>query len=188
MTLSEARAESVVEYLKEHYHIASSRLTAVGYGDTRPRADNSTEVGKRLNRRINAVIACVSDMAGLTVAPARFTLAMALEFDEDQTAVMPQYRDGLANVAKFLKANPSVTATVEGHSGNPRATPEVALAVSRQRAENVVRYLTQDLGVNPAQVTARGFGQSRPNAYATSAEGRQENRRVNIILNYPESH
>ena len=49
-----------------------------------------------------------------------------------------------------------------------------------------MRYLTDELGVSPDQVTARGFGQSRPNAYATSAEGRQENRRVNIILNYPD--
>ena len=103
----------------------------MGYGDTRPRADNSSEVGKRLNRRIDAVIACVSDMAGLAVAPARFTLALVLEFDEDQSAVTPQYRDGLSNVAMFLKANPSVTATVEGHSGNPHATPERAMEVSR---------------------------------------------------------
>ena len=187
MTLSESRADSVVNYLEEHYQIASARLTAVGYGDTRPRADNATEVGKRLNRRIDAVIACVSDMAGLSVAPARFTLAMALDFDEDQSAVVPQYRDNLSMVARFLKANPSVTATVEGHSGNPRATPERAMEVSRERAQNVARYLTDELGVNPDQVTARGFGQSRQNAYGTSAEGRQENRRVNIILNYPES-
>jgi outer membrane protein OmpA-like peptidoglycan-associated protein len=41
--------------------------------------------------------------------------------------------------------------------------------------------------VNPDQVTARGFGESRLRAYGNSAEGRQENRRVNIILNYPES-
>jgi len=187
MTLSEARAESVVRYLQEHYQIAPDRLTAVGYGDTRPRADNSSEVGKRLNRRIDAVIACVSDMAGLVVAPARFTLALALDFNEDQSAVTPQYYEGLSNVAKFLKANPSVTATVEGHSGNVHADAERAMELSRQRAQNVVSYLTDQLGVNPNQVTARGFGLSRLNAYGTSAEGRQENRRVNIILNYPES-
>ena len=187
MTLSEARAESVVSYLEDHYQIAADRLTAVGYGDTRPRADNSSEEGKRLNRRIDAVIACVSDMAGLAVAPARFTLALRLDFDEDQSAVMPQYHDGLSNVANFLKANPSVTATVEGHSGNVHADPVRAMALSRERAQSVVRYLTDDLGVNPDQVTARGFGESRLRAYGNSAEGRQENRRVNIILNYPES-
>ena len=100
---------------------------------------------------------------------------------------MPQYHDGLSNVANFLKANPSVTATVEGHSGNVHADPVRAMALSRERAQSVVRYLTDDLGVNPDQVTARGFGESRLRAYGNSAEGRQENRRVNIILNYPES-
>lgn len=187
MTLSEARAESVVSYLEEHYQIAADRLTAVGYGDTRPRADNSSEVGKRMNRRIDAVIACVSDMAGLAVAPARFTLALRLDFDEDQSAVTPQYQGALSNVANFLKANPLVTATVEGHSGNVHADPVRAMEISRARAQSVVRYLTDQLGVNPQQVTARGFGQSRLRAYGTSAEGRQENRRVNIILNYPDS-
>jgi len=187
MTLSEARAESVARYLEEHYQIAPARLTAVGYGDTRPRADNSSEVGKRMNRRIDAVIACVSDMAGLEVAPARFTLALVLDFDKDMSAVMPEYRDGLSNVAKFLKANPTVTATVEGHSGNVHADPARAMELSRQRAQSVVRYLTEELGVNPDQVAARGFGQSRLTAYGTSPEGQHENRRVNIILNYPES-
>jgi outer membrane protein OmpA-like peptidoglycan-associated protein len=79
------------------------------------------------------------------------------------------------------------SATVEGHSGNVHADPERAMELSRQRADSVVRYLTDELGVNPAQVSARGFGLSRLNAYGTSAEGQQENRRVNIILNYPES-
>ncbi len=187
MTLSEARAESVVGYLEEHFQIAPDRLTAVGYGDTRPRADNSSEVGKRLNRRIDAVIACVSDMAGLAVAPARFTLALVLDFNQDQSEVAPEFRGGLSNVAMFLKANPSVTATVEGHSGNVHADSERAMELSRQRAQSVVRYLTEQLGANPDQVSARGFGQTRLNSYGHSLEGQQENRRVNVILNYPES-
>lgn len=186
MTLSEARAESVVQYLESNYQIASARLTAVGYGDTRPRADNATESGKRLNRRIDAIIACVTDMAGLAVAPARFTVAMVLEFEQDKSEIADGDRNGLAKVAAFLKANPSVSATVEGHSGNARSSPEVAMEISRQRAQSVVHYLTVELAVNPAQVSALGLGQTRQHAYGTSAEGRQENRRVNIILNYPE--
>jgi len=65
MKLSQRRAETVVSYLVDNFHIAPSRLKAVGYGEARPLASNDTQEGKRMNRRIDAVIACATDMAGL---------------------------------------------------------------------------------------------------------------------------
>ena len=185
MELSQRRAESVVQYLVETLHIAPSRLTAVGYGDTRPLADNGTEAGKRQNRRIDAVIACVTDVEGLTVAPARFTMAMVIEFDRNKADIKPQYAEDLRKAANFLKANPGVTATVEGHTGNLQTTPQQAMEISQRRAQNVVDYLVDTLGVERSRLSVQGFGQTRRFAYNTSAEGQQENRRVNFILNYP---
>lgn len=182
--LSAHRAESVVTFLQNDFAIEPSRLTAVGYGNTRPIASNDSEEGKRLNRRINAVIACATDIEGLAVVPARTTMAMEMEFDVNQAEVKPQYDAELRKVAKFLKANPGVTATVEGHTGNLQATPELAMEMSQRRAQNVVNYLVDKLGVDRAQLAAEGFGQTRRFAYNTSVEGRQENRRVNIIFNY----
>jgi len=182
--LSQSRAASVVNYLVDSFQINRSRLTAVGYGDTRPVADNRTEQGKRLNRRIDAVIACVTDIAGLTVIPARITMAMQIEFDQNKADIRPQYRDDLRKVADFLNANPSVTATVEGHTANLQAAPELALEISQRRAQNVVNYLVDNFGIARSRLTAAGFGNTRRFAYNTSAEGQQENRRVNIILNY----
>lgn len=185
MRLSKDRAQSVVNYLVETFHIAPSRLQSVGYGETRPRADNTTEQGKRLNRRIDAVIACATDIAGLAVARTRVTVATIIEFDESSADIAPKYRDDLVKVAEFLKANPTVTATVEGHSGNLHTTPEAAMQVSELRARSVVNYLVDKLGVPRSQVSSEGFGETRRFAYTTSVEGRRENRRVNIILNYP---
>lgn len=185
MELSQRRAESVVSYLVDSLHIAPSRLTAVGYGDTRPLADNGTEEGKRLNRRIDAVIACATDIQGLAVSPARMTMALEMEFGINNADIKPEYHDDLRKVANFLKANPAVTATVEGHTGDLQATPELALEISQRRAQNVVNYLVDNFGVARARLSAEGFGQTRRFAYNTSLEGRQENRRVNIIINYP---
>jgi OOP family OmpA-OmpF porin len=182
--LSLHRAESVVSYLVDNFQIAPSRLQARGYGDARPVADNRSEEGKRMNRRINAVIACATDIEGLKVLPARTTMAMEMEFDVNQADVKPQYDAELRKVATFLKANPRVTATVEGHTGNLQASPELAMEMSQRRARNVVNYLVDKLGVDRAQLGAEGFGQTRRFAYNTSAEGQQENRRVNIIFNY----
>jgi OOP family OmpA-OmpF porin len=182
--LSLARAQSVVTYLVESQHIDPSRLSAVGYGNTRPIADNSTEEGKRENRRIDAVIACVTDVAGLQVVPARMTMALVIEFDPNQAAIKPEFDSELSMVAKFLKANPTTTASVEGHTGNLQATPALAMEISQKRAQNVVNYLVENLGVDRTRLKASGYGDNRRFAYNTSAEGELENRRVNIIINY----
>jgi len=185
LALSKTRAENVVNYLVETNHIDRSRLTAVGYGETRPISDNSTEQGKRENRRINAVVSCVTDIEGLKVTPARMTMAMEIEFDLLKDEVKPEHRDDLRKVANFLKANPSVTATVEGHAGKIAATDAKAMDISVRRARNVVTYLVDNFGIDRSRLTAEGFGKTRRFAYSTTLEGQQENRRVNIIINYP---
>ena len=183
--LSQERADSVVTYLTKTYAIAPARLKAVGYGETRPIADNNSEEGKRLNRRIDAVIACATDIEGLKVMPARITMAMLIEFDPNKAEVKAEYGDELRKVARYMKANPKVNATVEGHTGNLQATPQEAMAISQERAKNVVTFLVDKCGIDRSRLTAEGFGKSRPVAYNATAEGQQENRRVNIIFTYP---
>lgn len=184
--LSQRRAESVVRYLVKTFGIAPSRLEAVGYGDTRPLASNTTQEGMRRNRRIGAVIACANDIEGLAVVPARLTMAMEIAFDRNATAVSPRYRDELARVARFLKANPAVTATVEGHAANLEGSKQEATDISLQRAQSVVNVLVNDFGVARSRLAAEGFAQTRRYAYNTSQQGQQDNRRVHVIFNYPE--
>jgi len=74
---------------------------------------------------------------------------------------------------------------VEGHTGNLQATPKLAMEISQLRAQNVMNYLVDNFGIARSRLTSEGFGQTRRFAYNTSKEGQQENRRVNIILDYP---
>jgi OOP family OmpA-OmpF porin len=185
VALSQRRADSVVSYLADHGGIARSRLKAVGYGESRPIADNRTEEGKRLNRRVDAIIACATDIEGLTPSPVRITMAMEMEFEVNRSEVRPQYTEELRKVANFMKANPTVTATVEGHASNHSGSPEQAMQISKRRAESVVDALSTQFGVARSRLNASGFGETRRFAYNTSAEGQQENRRVNIILVFP---
>jgi len=53
--LSDRRAISVVNALKD-YGVKSSKLKAIGYGETQPIATNETEEGKALNRRVTALV------------------------------------------------------------------------------------------------------------------------------------
>lgn len=186
MKLSQRRADNVVTYLVEHHGIARSRLSAVGYGETLPVANPGSEAGRRLNRRIDAIIACAMDIEGIPPIPGRITMAMEMEFDTNRADVRPQYREALRKLANFMKTHPTVTATVEGHTSNQQGgTAAQNMELSQRRAENVVNYLVYNFGIPRSRLSAEGFGQTRRFAYNTSAEGRQENRRVNVIFNYP---
>ena len=193
MQLSERRAHSVVDYLVNDLQIARSRLTAVGYGETRPISNAETSEARQANRRINAVIACAKDLEGLAVNPARTTMALEIDFDPQNAQIQPESRNGLEQVANFLKANPAVTATVEGHAAKFEGTgasqvqisPAQAMDVSKRRAQNVVDYLVNEFGISRSRLSSEGFGQTRRVSYGTTLEGQQENRRVNIIINYP---
>ena len=54
--LSTARATAVVRFMIDKGNVAPERLSAVGYGEYRPVADNKTEIGRNKNRRIEIVI------------------------------------------------------------------------------------------------------------------------------------
>jgi len=54
--LSMQRAESVRDALVNRYGVEANRLEAIGYGESRPTADNSTELGRAINRRVEASV------------------------------------------------------------------------------------------------------------------------------------
>ena len=54
--LSQRRVNNIKKYLVEQFGINPDRMTAIGYGESRPIADNSTDEGRQLNRRVDAVM------------------------------------------------------------------------------------------------------------------------------------
>ncbi len=86
----------------------------------------------------------------------------------------------LENVVTALKAAPERTVTIEGHTDSQGAH-QYNMELSQHRAESVRTYLTSH-GIPSENVKAVGIGPDRPIADNTSAEGRANNRRVEIIL------
>ena len=180
MGLSQRRAESVVNYLVEKFGIENSRLSAKGYGLTRPVADNSTNEGKQLNRRIEAIIDCAFDVKEIQ-PPERLCMLLQVEFDTGKADIKPQYREEIAKVGDYMKKYPTTTAVIEGHTDNVGGS-EYNMKLSQERAENVVNYLVENFGIERSRLSAKGYGFTRRIAYNNTAEGRQKNRRINAVI------
>ncbi|HZV81613.1 MAG TPA: OmpA family protein [Geobacteraceae bacterium] len=178
--LSQRRAESVVNHLVETYGIDRSRLTAVGYGMSKPVADNATDAGKQANRRIEAIIDCAFDVKKVT-PPDRLCINLNMEFDTGKADIKPKYKDEIAKVGEYMKQYPTTTAVIEGHTDNVGSS-DFNMKLSQQRAENVVNYLVQNFGIEKSRLEAKGYGYTRRIAYNSTPEGRQKNRRINAII------
>lgn len=111
----------------------------------------------------------------------------ALLFDAGQAGLRPSARDLMAQLAPELK-NFGGEVVVEGHTDNQplgshshfKSNWELSVA----RAFSVIDCLTKN-GVDPAHLSARGYGPYRPRALNDTPEHRAENRRIEIILLNP---
>ena len=180
MQLSQNRAESVVTYLVEKFGIDRSRLSAKGYGMTRPIADNTSDEGRQKNRRMEAIIDCVFEVKEIQPTE-RLCMNLILDFDSGKADIKPQYRAEIAKVADYMKRYPTTTALIEGHTDNIGGY-EMNMKLSQQRAENVVNYLVENLGIDRSRLAAKGYGYTRRIAYNDTSEGRQKNRRINAVI------
>jgi len=180
MELSQARAESVVNYMVGNFGIDRSRFTAKGYGDTRPIADNATEEGRQKNRRIDAIVDCAVLPQEMKPQEA-LCMVLGIVFDTDKADIKPQYRDEVAKLADYMTKYPTTTATVEGHTDNV-GDPEYNMKLSQKRADGVVDYLVTNFGIDRSRLSAKGYGETRPIAYNTTPEGRQMNRRIYVVV------
>ncbi len=104
-----------------------------------------------------------------------------IEFDFDKSKIRSVYDDDFLRVAKFLKDYPEVTMVVAGHTDSI-GSDEYNMKLSQCRAESARLYMISNYGIDPARVTAKGFGETQPIASNDTDEGRQRNRRVVAVL------
>ena len=80
----------------------------------------------------------------------------------------------------MLKDHPDLKLVIEGHTDDVGAAAS-NLSLSEKRAEAVRRYLVETYGVDKDRLQAKGFGASKPTAGNDTPEGRQQNRRVELV-------
>ncbi len=101
-------------------------------------------------------------------------------FDTGKYTLKPGAREKLAKVAGILLAYPGLAIQVGGYTDNV-GTDAMNQKLSENRADSVRDYLVQQ-GVATASVTAKGFGNTDPVAQNDDASGRQQNRRVELVV------
>ena len=101
-------------------------------------------------------------------------------FDFDSSEIRPDAIPILDKAVAWLNEFPTVKGTIEGHTDN-RGTDEYNQGLSERRAKAVYDYLV-DKGINRFRLSWKGFGESRPVATNETDEGRQLNRRIELVL------
>jgi chemotaxis protein MotB len=107
-----------------------------------------------------------------------------LLFPSGSAVVNAKGKQALATLAQVLNVNPDINVVVEGHTDSIpiHGKYEDNWALSVARATSIVRILTDTYHVDPTRVTASGRSKFEPVEPNESAEGRQRNRRTEIIL------
>ena len=101
-------------------------------------------------------------------------------FDTNESSLRAGARQNLEKVALFLQKYPDRTVQIEGHTDNT-GDDEYNFNLSTDRAL-AVRTALQDQGIDGSRIIARGLGENSPVASNSVAEGRQRNRRVELIF------
>ena len=108
------------------------------------------------------------------------TLGEDILFDTDRADIKAGGAQELARIADFLRNHPDRNLLVEGHTDST-ASDTYNLALSQRRANAVEDFLIS-LGVDPTRIDGRGYGEQLPVATNDSAAGRQQNRRVELVI------
>ena len=132
------------------------------------------ELRTRLTEQLNLVLETRDTARGLIVS-----LSDVL-FDTGKYSLRAGTREKLAKIAGIVVSHPGLKLEVEGHTDSVGGD-EYNQRLSENRANSVRDYLIQQ-GVEGETITAQGFGESQPVASNDTAAGKQQNRRVELVV------
>jgi outer membrane protein OmpA-like peptidoglycan-associated protein len=102
-------------------------------------------------------------------------------FDTGSSTLKTGAREKLAKISGIVLAHPGLTLQIEGHTDSV-GSDDFNQQLSERRADSVRDYLAEQ-GVPGSTISARGFGKTQPVASNDTPEGRQRNRRVELVVN-----
>lgn len=104
-----------------------------------------------------------------------------INFDLDRSDLTPAAKEELAEVGKFMSANPKAYAVLFGYTDDT-GKPDYNVQLSRRRAESVADYLYYNFNLGPDRVIPIWYGAANPIAGNDTEAGRAKNRRVEVSI------
>jgi outer membrane protein OmpA-like peptidoglycan-associated protein len=170
-----ARADALAQQQAAQAEAERARLSAQQAEQARAQAENEKmALRERLRQQLSMILETRETQRGLIVN------INDVLFDFDKYMLKPGAREKLAKVAGILLAYPGLKVQLEGHT-DAIGGDEYNLTLSQNRAYAVRAYMVSQ-GVPPDTVTAVGFGKAKPVATNDTAAGRQQNRRVEMVV------
>lgn len=170
-----AKAEALAQQQQLADEAAKAKAAAAQSESLRQQAEQEkAELRARLLQQLNSILATRDSARGLIA-----NMSDVL-FKSGSYELVPGARERLAKVSGIILAYPSLHLAVEGHTDSVGGD-EYNQNLSEQRAEAVRDYFVQQ-GIAANSIEARGFGKTEPIASNDTPEGRQQNRRVELIL------
>jgi outer membrane protein OmpA-like peptidoglycan-associated protein len=153
--------------LEEQKHAAEARL----------------EAERRFNEQYNEVQALFTkDEAECYKQGNRMIIRLrGMTFPVGQAVIMPDNYPLLSKVQRAVRTFTEPKVTIEGHTDST-GSAELNDHLSQLRAESVKQYLLANSVLKANQVSAAGYGSSRPLAPNTTAKGRAANRRIDVVI------
>src|ERR1700693_3990385 len=170
-----ASARADADRLVAQQQAEQERLKAQQAQDAAAQAEREKQqLRAQLLEQFNRILPTTDTPRGLKVNMADVLFAFG-KYD-----LRPNAREALAKLSGIVIGHPGLKLSVEGYTDSI-GSDEVNQTLSEKRAGAVRDYLVQQ-GVDPASINATGFGKSNPVASNDTNEGRQQNRRVEIII------
>ena len=170
-----AKAEAVAQQQVLSAETDKARAAAAQSDSLRQQAEKEKqELRARLLQQLNSILATRDSARGL-VANMSDVLFRSGSFE-----LLPGARERLAKVSGIVLAYPSLHVAIEGHTDSVGGD-DYNQELSEHRAQSVRDYFVQQ-GISANAIEARGFGKSEPIASNDTPEGRQQNRRVELVL------
>jgi outer membrane protein OmpA-like peptidoglycan-associated protein len=152
-----------------------NRLAAESSGQQLKQAvQDREELRAKLLQQFNVIFATRDTARGLIVS-----LSDVL-FDTGKSTLRPIAREKLAKISGIVLAYPDLRLAIEGNTDSV-GSDAMNQQLSEQRASSVLDYLAKE-NIPAASMTSRGLGKTQPVASNDTAEGRQQNRRVELIV------
>jgi outer membrane protein OmpA-like peptidoglycan-associated protein len=132
------------------------------------------ELRAKLLQQFNVIFATRDTARGLIV-----NLSDVL-FDTGKSTLRPGAREKLAKISGIILAYPDLRLAIEGNTDSV-GSDAMNQQLSEQRADSVRDYLAKET-IPASSMTSQGFGKTQPVASNDTAEGRQQNRRVELVV------